>query len=121
MRVCSGFPSSPCSFLEAPARRHPLAGEERKVGREANSGCRSKRHTTIDIRYKHANIMCMELTLQLKLLPTEDQATALRATMTRFNEACTWLAQQAFAHHCANKLTLQRLYYHELRSRFGLP
>jgi putative transposase len=63
----------------------------------------------------------MELTLQLKLLPTEDQATALRATMTRFNEACTWLAQQAFAHHCANKLTLQRLYYHELRSRFGLP
>jgi len=52
----------------------------------------------------------MELTLQLKLLPTEDQATALRATMARFNEACTWLAQQAFAQQCAHKLTLQRLY-----------
>ncbi len=63
----------------------------------------------------------MELTLQLKLLPTDDQATALRATMTRFNEACNWLAKQAFAQQCSNKLTLQRLYYHELRSRFGLP
>lgn len=63
----------------------------------------------------------MELTLQLKLLPTDDQATALRATMARFHEACTWLAEQAFAQQCANKLTLQRLYYHELRSRFALP
>ena len=63
----------------------------------------------------------MELTLQLKLLPTDDQATTLRATMARFNEACNWLAQQAFAHQCSNKLTLQRLYYHELRGRFDLP
>ena len=53
----------------------------------------------------------MELTLQLKLLPTEDQAAALRAVMARFNEACNWLAEQAFAKQCANKLTLQRLYY----------
>ena len=63
----------------------------------------------------------MELTLQLKLLPTEDQATALRAVMARFNEACNWLAAQAFAKQCTNKLTLQRLYYHELRTRFALP
>lgn len=62
----------------------------------------------------------MELTLQLKLLPTDDQAAVLRATMTRFNEACNWLAKQAFAQQCSNKLTLQRLYYHALRSRFGL-
>lgn len=63
----------------------------------------------------------MELTLQLKLLPTEDQTTAMRATMARFNEACNWLATQAFAKQCSNKLTLQRLYYHELRTRFALP
>lgn len=63
----------------------------------------------------------MELTLQLKLLPSDDQSTAMRATMVRFNEACNWLAQQAFAQQCTNKLTLQRLYYHELRSRFALP
>jgi len=63
----------------------------------------------------------MQLTLQLKLLPTSDQATVLRATMARFNEACTWLAAQAFATQISNKLTLQRLYYHELRTRFALP
>lgn len=63
----------------------------------------------------------MELTLQLKLLPTDEQATALRAVMARFNEACTWLAAQAFAKQISNKLTLQRLYYHELRTRFDLP
>jgi putative transposase len=63
----------------------------------------------------------MELTLQLKLLPTDEQATALRETMARFNAACNWLAQHAFAQQCSNKLTLQRLYYHELRRRFALP
>ena len=63
----------------------------------------------------------MELTLQLKLLPTADQAAALRAVMTRFHEACNWLAARAFAQQCTNKLTLQRLYYHELRTRFALP
>jgi len=63
----------------------------------------------------------MELTLQLKLLPTDEQATALAATMARFNEACTWLATQAFAKQLSNKLTLQRMYYQELRTRFALP
>jgi len=58
--------------------------------------------------------------LQLKLLPTDAQAIALRATMARFNEACNWLAAKAFAHQCTNKLTLQRLYYHALRTQFAL-
>ncbi|HEY5868293.1 MAG TPA: transposase [Candidatus Tectomicrobia bacterium] len=62
----------------------------------------------------------MELTLQLKLLPTDAQAIALRATMARFHEACHWLAAQAFAHQCTNKLTLQRLFYHALRTQFDL-
>ncbi len=63
----------------------------------------------------------MKLTLQLKLLPTDDQDTALRAVMARFHEACNWLAAQAFRQQMSNKLTLQRLYYHELRRRFALP
>ncbi len=63
----------------------------------------------------------MELTLQLKLLPTAEQTISLRAVMMRFNEACNWLAAQAFAQQCTNKLTLQRLYYHELRTLFHLP
>ena len=77
--------------------------------------------TSLYIRCKYISMPLMELTLQLKLLPTDEQATALRATMARFNEACNWLASQAFAKQCSNKLTLQRLYYHELRIRFALP
>ncbi len=39
------------------------------------------------MRCGYVNISPMELTLQLKLLPTADQAMALHAVMTRFNEA----------------------------------
>ena len=62
-----------------------------------------------------------ERTLQLKLLPTDDQATAFRAVMARVHAACNWLAAQAFRQQMSNKLTLQRLCYFELRTRFGLP
>jgi putative transposase len=62
----------------------------------------------------------MELTLQLQLLPDPEQATQLQATVERFNAACTWLAQQAFAQRLANKVLLQRQYYTDLRTRFGL-
>ncbi len=41
--------------------------------------------------------------------------------MARFHEACNWLAERAFAQQCTNKLTLQRLYDYELRTRFALP
>jgi putative transposase len=62
----------------------------------------------------------MELTLQLQLLPDTAQATRLQETVERFNTACTWLAQQAFVRRLANTVLLQRLYYTDLRSRFGL-
>lgn len=62
----------------------------------------------------------MELTLQLHLLPDTEQATQLQETVERFNVACTWLAQQAFAQRLANKVLLQRQYYADLRARFGL-
>lgn len=62
----------------------------------------------------------MELTLQLQLLPDTAQAQRLQATVERFNAACMWLAQQAFAQRLANKVQLQRLYYRDLRIRFGL-
>jgi predicted transposase len=38
----------------------------------------------------------MKLTLQIQLLPVKQQADQLRSTMERFNEACSWLAEQAF-------------------------
>ena len=62
----------------------------------------------------------MALTLQLHLLPTDDHATALGKTVERFNEACTWLAQQAYALKLANKVKLQHRFYADLRARFAL-
>jgi putative transposase len=62
----------------------------------------------------------MKMTLQVKLLPSADQHTALLETMHAFNAACTWLAAHAYRERCASKFALQRSYYQELRQRFGL-
>ncbi|SEP92737.1 hypothetical protein SAMN05421693_1117 [Ectothiorhodospira magna] len=40
--------------------------------------------------------------------------------MGAFNAAADWLAGEAFARKTANKIALQKLYYHALRARFGL-
>lgn len=62
----------------------------------------------------------MNLTLQVKLLPTPEQSAALLATMERFNAACDVLAAVAFQHRCANKIALQKLAYHDVRRDFDL-
>jgi IS605 OrfB family transposase len=62
----------------------------------------------------------MKLMLQTQLLPDAAQAAQLKATVERFNEATDWLAGEAFARKTANKVLLQKLYYRELRERFGL-
>jgi putative transposase len=62
----------------------------------------------------------VKLVAPVKLLPTPEQRAALLATMERFNEACDWLAGEAFAAQCTSKYELQRLHYHDLRERFGL-
>lgn len=62
----------------------------------------------------------MKLTLQIQLQPDKEQAKKLLATMERFNEACTWLGAQAFADQTANKITLQKKYYYQIRKEFGL-
>ena len=62
----------------------------------------------------------VKLVATVKLLVDESQKTRLLATMSRVNEACSWLAEKAFELQSADKLRLQRLYYHELRERFAL-
>lgn len=63
----------------------------------------------------------MKKVIQIQLKPTAEQAAALEKTMRRFNEACTWLAVRAFERKLANRFGLHKLYYYELRERFGLP
>jgi putative transposase len=62
----------------------------------------------------------MKLTLQTQLLPDPEDAPKIMATVERFNEAATWLAEIAFERKIANKFELQKLCYAELRERFGL-
>lgn len=62
----------------------------------------------------------MKLTLPVKLVPTPEQHAFLMATMRRFNAACDVIAVTAFKEHCANKVTLQKLVYYDIRRNFGL-
>ena len=62
----------------------------------------------------------MNLTMQLKFLPSPEQSDALLRTMERFNAACDALAAVAFANRCANKVELQKLAYHDIRRDLGL-
>jgi putative transposase len=62
----------------------------------------------------------MKLTLPIQLRPEPDHTRRLQATVERFNQAANWLAGEAFARQCSNKLTLQKLFYKELRESFEL-
>ena len=59
--------------------------------------------------------------IQIKLLPTTEQAAALKETMRRFNAACNWVAEKAFERKLANSYALHKLYYYEVRETFDLP
>ncbi|MBA3765387.1 MAG: IS200/IS605 family element transposase accessory protein TnpB [Acidobacteria bacterium] len=60
------------------------------------------------------------MTLQTQLLPDKEQSAAMKQTVERFNAACSWLAEQAFAVRLSNKVKLQQLHYRDLREKFGL-
>ena len=63
----------------------------------------------------------MKRVIQIQLLPSADQATALLATMQRFNAACDWVAERAFERKLANRYALHKRYYYEVRQQFDLP
>ncbi len=62
----------------------------------------------------------MKLTVQIQLLPRKEQAIQMRQTVEAFNAACRWLAQEAFSRKTSNNILLQKLFYADLRERFGL-
>lgn len=62
----------------------------------------------------------MKLAVMIKLAPTEEQRCLLLLTLERFNEAANWIAGVAFEHKTASKYKLQKLIYHEVRTRFSL-
>jgi IS605 OrfB family transposase len=62
----------------------------------------------------------MKLTLQLKLLPTLTQHTALLTTMRAFNAAASHAAHVGYTAKRYSQQSIHRLCYRELRERFGL-
>jgi IS605 OrfB family transposase len=62
----------------------------------------------------------MKLTAQLKLLPTPEQADALKRTLEAANAACNYISQIAWDTHTFGKFALQKLCYQDVRETFGL-
>ncbi len=62
----------------------------------------------------------MKLAAAVKLLPTPEQAICLRATLARCNEAATWLATAGHAAGVRRQYDMQKTFYYDLRTRFGL-
>jgi len=60
----------------------------------------------------------MQTTVQIKLMSENPQS--LIEMMRNFNAACNWLSEKAFGQKVWGWLPLQKAYYYELRSQFGL-
>src|SRR5215213_6069361 len=62
----------------------------------------------------------MRLTIQLKLLPTPEQADALKRTLEMANAACDSISQVAWATSTFGQFPIHRLTYNHVRETFGL-
>lgn len=62
----------------------------------------------------------MKLVSQAKLLPTPKQATALKETMKRANEACDYISEVAWDTYTFGKFRLQKLVYAHVKETFSL-
>lgn len=65
-------------------------------------------------------VICVKHVVQVRLLPTSEQASALLATLHTCNAAATWLAERMHAEGVFRKFDVQKRLYTELRERFGL-
>lgn len=62
----------------------------------------------------------MKLTVQLKLLPTPEQADALKRTLETANAACDYISRVAFSTQTFRQFALHKLVYQNVRETFGL-
>jgi putative transposase len=89
-----------------------MPGEEKSVAHEDN--------ILLANGQKISHALFMKLTLQLRLLPTPDQHTALLGTMRAFNAGASSAAQVGFANRVFNQQSIHKRCYRALRDRFGL-
>lgn len=62
----------------------------------------------------------MDLTLRLRLLPTDIQKAQLLSVMERYNEAANYAAKVAFEAKVFSQPSVHKLAYREIRNQFGL-
>ena len=62
----------------------------------------------------------MRLTAAIQLLPTAEQADALRRTLETANAACDYISQMAFSLQTFRQFAIHRLTYQAVRETFGL-
>jgi putative transposase len=58
--------------------------------------------------------------VKMRMLPTQEQAAALQATLRTCNEAASWLSVGMHAERVHRKHDVQKRFYTELKWRFGL-
>ena len=62
----------------------------------------------------------MKLTLQIKLLPTQEQFTSLKNTLIEANTACNAISDTAWNKKLFNQFKLHKEVYHPIKSSFNL-
>ena len=64
--------------------------------------------------------LCMQLTVKIKLLTSDDQKVSLLNTMAVFNGAANVAAKSGFDNHVFSQPSIHRLTYYSLRESTGL-
>jgi putative transposase len=62
----------------------------------------------------------MRLTAKVKLLPTSEQAEALKRTLETASAACNYISERAWEERTFRQYSLHKLVYYDVRERFGL-
>jgi len=70
--------------------------------------------------YKYYIIQYMKIVAQIKLLPTPEQADALKRTLETANAACNTISAIAWEQQVFGKYDLQHLLYHQIKNDYGL-
>ena len=72
------------------------------------------------IKYKYIEYLdqYMLLTLQLKLVPDDQQRITLLKTMEQYNAACNYISEVAFESRTFGKVGLQKLVYYDVKDKF---
>ncbi|MEU3644538.1 hypothetical protein AB0E59_14255 [Lentzea sp. NPDC034063] len=68
----------------------------------------------------NAMVINVKQVVQVRLLPSPEQASALADTLRVCNTAASWLSERMCAEQVFRKFDVQKRFYAELRERFGL-